>query len=336
MSATLTREMYCQYLLSSQTKYNQSHLASHVAGLNHDDVYRYLKYDKLTPSLVWERVKPIMTQSGNAYIIFDDTVLDKSYSFAIDGVRRQWSGNAKTVIKGIGVVNCLYYEPAFNKWWIIDYRIFDPERDGKTKHDHVRDMLESAKYRGLLFSTVLMDAWYATAEMMRYLIDEGKRFFCPLKSNRKVDDSEGKEPYKYVRDVQWTADEEQHGKMVKLHKFPKDMRLKLFRVVVSSDRTDYIVTNDVALSSTTDVQDENAIRWHIEQFHREEKQLTGIEQSPCRLNRSQRNHICSAILVWVRLKEAAYATQKTVYALKEGLLHDYLVKEMLTPKIAFT
>jgi hypothetical protein len=49
----------------------------------------------------------------------DDTVLDKSYSFAIEGVRRQWSGNTKTVIKGIGVVNCLYYEPAFDKWWII-------------------------------------------------------------------------------------------------------------------------------------------------------------------------------------------------------------------------
>lgn len=239
--------MYCQYLLSSQTKYNQSHLASHVAGLKHDDVYRYLKYDKLTPSLVWEYVKPRMTQSGNAYVIFDDTVLDKSYSMVIDGVRRQWSGNAHAVIKGIGVVNCLYYEPAFQKWWVIDYRIFDPERDGKTKHDHVRDMLESAKYRGLLFSTVLMDAWYATAEMMRYLIDENKRFFCPLKSNRKVDDSRGTEAYKYARDVQWTADEERHGKMVKLHKFPKDMRLKLFRFVVSSDRTEYIVTNDVAL-----------------------------------------------------------------------------------------
>lgn len=331
----VTRQMYCQYLLSSQSKYNQSHFATHMHGVTHDEVYRYLKHERLTPSLVWERVKPMMTQSGKAYIIFDDTVLDKSYSTSIDGVRRQWSGNAKAVIKGIGVVNCLYYEPAFGKWWLIDFRIFDPDRDGKTKHDHVRDMLESAKYRGVLFSTVLMDSWYATAAMMRYLIDEGKRFFCPLKSNRTVDDSEGKEPYKYVRDVQWTSDETQCGKMVKLHKFPKDMRLKLFRVAVSTDCTEYIVTNDTALSKVKDVQDENALRWRIEQFHREEKQITGIERSPCRLNRSQRNHICSAMLVWVRFKEAAYATQKTVYALKEGLLHDYLVNQLRTPNIAF-
>ena len=98
----VTRALYCQYLLGSQSKYNQSHLASHVVGLKHDDVYRYLsKYDKLTPSLVWERVKPMMTQSSKAYIIFNDTVLDKSHLFVIDGVRRQWSGNAKTVTKGI-------------------------------------------------------------------------------------------------------------------------------------------------------------------------------------------------------------------------------------------
>jgi hypothetical protein len=33
-----------------------------------------------------------------------------------------------------------------------------PERDGKSKHNRVRDMLEIAKYREFLFSTLLMDA----------------------------------------------------------------------------------------------------------------------------------------------------------------------------------
>jgi hypothetical protein len=331
----VTRQLYCQYLLSSQTKYNQSHLASHYEGLHHDDVYRYLKHEDLTPSVVWEHVKPLLHQSQDGYLLFDDTVLDKSYSNKIVGVRSQWSGNAHTVIKGIGVVNCVYYEPHSDRFWIIDFRIFDPERDGKNKLDHVRDMLESARVRGLLFSTVLVDSWYATAEFMRYLIDEGKRFFCPIKSNRKVDDTQGKEPYKYARDIQWTEQELATGNMVKLHKFPKDMRLKLFRVAVSSDRTDYIVTNDMTLLSTRDVQQENAMRWHIEQFHREEKQITGIECSPARLNRSQRNHICSAILVWIRLKQVAFAQAKSIYAVKEGLLRDYLIKELKSPLIAF-
>lgn len=331
----VTRQLYCQYLLSSQSKRNQTHLANHYDGMTNDDVHRYLKHEHLTPALVWEHVQPLMSQSGTAYLLFDDTVLDKRYSSSIDGVRRQWSGNAHAVIKGIGVVNCVYVEPNLHQYWIIDFRIFDPERDGKTKHDHVRDMLESAKYRGLLFETVLMDSWYATAEMMRYLIGEGKRFLCPLKSNRKVDDSSGKQPYKYVRDVEWTDEEQKHGKMVKLHKFPGHLRLKLFRVEVSSSLTEYIVTNDIALSSTQDVQQENVIRWFIEQFHREEKQVTGIESSPARLNRAQRNHICSAILVWIRLHQAAQAMSKSIYAVKEGLLREYLIKELRAPQIAF-
>ncbi|MBQ32001.1 MAG: transposase, partial [Deltaproteobacteria bacterium] len=46
--------------------------------------------------------------SEAGYVVFDDTVLDKSHSKHIDLVRRQYSGNAKSVIRGIGVVNCVY------------------------------------------------------------------------------------------------------------------------------------------------------------------------------------------------------------------------------------
>jgi hypothetical protein len=84
--------LYRRYLLSSQSKYNQRHVASRVAGLDHDEAYGYLKHDKPTPSLAWEDVKPIRRQSGNAYVIVGDTVLDTSHAFAIDGVRRQCSG----------------------------------------------------------------------------------------------------------------------------------------------------------------------------------------------------------------------------------------------------
>jgi hypothetical protein len=51
----------------------------------------------------------------------------------------------------------------------------------------------------------------------------------------------------------------------------KDMRLKLFRLAVSSDRPDFIVRSDGAFSSTKNRQDESAIRWHIERFQRQEK-----------------------------------------------------------------
>ena len=63
---------------------------------------------------------------------------------------------------GIGIVNCVYVNPNGN-WWIIDYRIYDKQCDGKTKIDHVMDMLKLAVFgRFIDFNYVLMDTWYAT------------------------------------------------------------------------------------------------------------------------------------------------------------------------------
>ncbi|MCY7376999.1 MAG: transposase [Pyrinomonadaceae bacterium] len=74
-------------------------------------------------------------------------------------------------------------------------------------------------------------------------------------------------------------------------------------MVTSTNRTDYIVTNDMTQSDTDEAQKASGRRWEIEQFHREAKQITGIEYCQYRLNRSQRNHIASALLVRVAFKE---------------------------------
>ena len=132
-----TRELYCQYLLLSQINYTCTNLAEHINALYHNSVYRFLKGEKLTPSLVWEKVKPLLAQSPDGCLLFYDTVLDKSYSHDIGGVRRQYSGNAHGIVKGLGVVNLVYYDPHTDQYFVLDFRLFDPERDGKTKLDHV-------------------------------------------------------------------------------------------------------------------------------------------------------------------------------------------------------
>ncbi len=75
------------------------------------------------------------------------------------------------------------------------------------------------------------------------------------------------------------------------------------------------------------------IRWKVEEFHRELKQLTGIESCQCRKARIQRNHIACAILVGLRLKDLAYQTGQTIYQIKYGLLSDYLIQQLKRPDI---
>ncbi|MDQ3651465.1 MAG: hypothetical protein M3458_14560 [Acidobacteriota bacterium] len=74
-----------------------------------------------------------------AYLLFDDTVADKNYSHSNELVRRQYSGNTKRVIKGIGIVTCVYVNPETLQFRIIDYHIYEPATNGKTELNHVRE-----------------------------------------------------------------------------------------------------------------------------------------------------------------------------------------------------
>jgi hypothetical protein len=328
-----TKLDYCQYLLSSQSNYTLTNLAEHLASFSHDTINRYLKGEKLVPRMLFEQVQPLLEPDPEAYLIFDDTVLDKGFGPSIEVTRKQWSGNEKSVIRGIGVVSCVYVNPKTERFWVLDYRIFDPDADGKTKLEHVRDMLGSVAHRGLEFSTVLMDSWYATKDLMLLIDEMAKTFYCPLKSNRQVDDSGGEKPYRRVDELGWSEQELEKGKLVKIKGFSKDHKVKLFRVVVHSRRTEWIVTNDLSRNSTHDAREGRALRWKIEEFHREAKQLTGIEGCQCRSARIQRNHIACALLVWSRLKHLAYQSGQTIYRVKHGLLQDYLIQQLKNPTV---
>ncbi len=334
MHEPVTRLDYCQYLLVSQINYTLTNFADHTERFSHDAINRYLRGDRLTPRRVWDNVATDIMPTPDGYVIFDDTVLDKHSSFAINLVRRQYSGNAGGGIKGIGVVTCVYVTPATDQFWLIDYRIYDPEGDGKTKLDHVREMLGTlVHHKRLPFRAVLMDTWYATKDLMLYIESLQKLYYCPLKANRQVDDSDGTRPYERVDALTWSMTEAHVGKRIKIKGFPKDHHVQLFRVVASTRRTDWIVTNDPAADATDVTQAACDVRWKIEQLHREGKQLTGLERCQCRKARIQRNHIACAFLVWVRLKALAAHTGRTVYQLKHGLLDDYLIQQLKTPSL---
>jgi len=331
----VTAQLYGQFLLSSQVNYTGTYLAEHLTGLQHDNVQYFLRTTRFTPRQLWQQVRPAFVGSARGYVLFDDTVLDKRHSQRIELVRRQYSGNAHGIIKGIGLDNCVYVNPETNQFWLLDYRLFAPEADGKSKLDHVADMLDQLAARRVPYRTVLMDSWYATTALFKQLTETNKFFYCPLKSNRLVDDSGGQQPCQPVALLSWSANEVAQGKLLKVKGMPKDSKLKLFRVLVSTHRTDYLVTNEVAQDDTQAAEQESNVRWLIEQFHREAKQLTGLQACQCRLARSQRNHIALALRTWTCLKRLACQAKTTAYQLKQRLLDDYMRRELTQPTLRF-
>ena len=110
--------------------------------LSHDVINRYLQDDNVRHEIIWEQVKGVIETDPDAFLVFDDSVTDKNYSHKIWMVRLQYSGNAHGLIKGIGVVNCLYVNPKTQRYWIIDWRVFDPENDAKSKLTHMQEIFD--------------------------------------------------------------------------------------------------------------------------------------------------------------------------------------------------
>jgi hypothetical protein len=335
-SMSFSKMDYCQFLLSSQVNYTLTHLAEHLQSFSHDTINRYLSGVTLRPHHLWEKVQPLLEQHPEAFLLFDDTVLDKSFGPQIEMTQKQWSGNTHGLVQGIGLVCCVYVNPQTGHFWVLDYRLYDPQQDGKSKLQHVMAMFESALRRRLLFQTVLMDSWYASKELMLLFDRNGKTFYCPIKSDRQVDDSGGIQSYRRVDSLEWSEAELVQGKRVKLRGFPKDYKVQLFRVVVSSHRTEHVVTNDVTQASAQGAREVCAVRWKIEEMHREAKQLTGLESCQCRKARIQRNHIHCALLVWTRLKQLSYHLGRSTYEIKRGLLSDYLIQQLKNPSVSMT
>ncbi len=111
----------------------------------------------------------------------------------------------------------------------MDYRLYNPDGDGNSK----LDLCGPDAARGsvcplqLPLNTVWMDSWYAAKKLMALIEGLGKLYYCPLKTNRLVDDSDGSEPYKRIDELQWNAIEAKCGKLIKICGFPKPKKVSI-------------------------------------------------------------------------------------------------------------
>ena len=325
----ITKRDYVEYLISTPVNYTCSNLAKHLEAVSHDAVTDYLGRDQLKARHVWDLARQLIKDSPAGYLIVDDSVQDKRHSRQIELVKSQYSGNEHDVVRGIGVVNLVHSNG--EDYYPIDYRIYAPDADGKTKNDHCREMLLNAFHEKQLHAhTILFDTWYASEANLKLIHRLDKVFVTHLASNRMV----SLEPKRWIHlaAIEWSALDLQNGMVVKLKKVP--FKVRLFKVVTTKGDIDWVITNDLDSAITTQVvQNADDVRWQIEQLHRELKQLTGSEKCECRLQRSQRNHLACCYHAWFSLKVKADELGKSLYALKHDLLYEFLRAELRDPRI---
>ena len=327
----ITRMKYVEYLISTPVNYTCTNLAAHLDDVSHDVVTDYLSQERLTARHLWELTQGLIQDSAEAYLIIDDSVQNKKYSRSIELVKRQYSGAEGGLVRGIGVVNLLHTDGR-GQFYPIDFRIYAKQHDGKSKNEHFQDMLHQAiGDKQIKARNVLFDSWYASWQNLKLVHRLALTFYTTLKSNRLV--SLNKEDgYIHLDEIEWSSEQLKQGMIVKLKKVP--FKVKLFKLVATNGDIDWVITNDLDSTSTAQVaQEANDVRWEVEQFHRELKQLTGSEKCQCRKQRSQRNHLACCYHAWLTMKVEAIKLKKTIYQVKSDLLTDYLRAELRSPRI---
>ena len=119
---------------------------------------------------------------------------------------------------------------------------------------------------------------------------------------------------------------------IKLKEVP--FYVQLFKLVAPNGDIEWGISNHPSPFSKSDIQDENAVRWQIEQLHRELKQSTGSEKCECRKARSQRNHLACCYHAWLSLKVQAQEFGKSLYQVQHDLFSDYLRAALRSPCIS--
>jgi hypothetical protein len=262
-----------------------SEVAPEGMELSHDSISRWLSSAKVQPKDLWEvSRKEIENRAG--ILVFDDVVIDKSRSNKMELVRWQYSGAEHGVVKGIGVVNALW-QSCRDEYTPIDYRIWNPPEDGKTKNNHFRDMLSSAKLRGLEPEMVVADSWYASLDNLKSIRSHGWDWVMGLKSNRTVN-----KPLVQIG----TLNIPDEGLKVHLKGYGW---IRLFRFEGKNGRTDYIGSSRFDLTREQ-VKSYFERRWSIEVMHKELKQTCGFSRCQSTSGRAGRNHIGLSLIALVR------------------------------------
>jgi hypothetical protein len=344
---------YIHFLVAAQKEFTCTEAArSHPKeedGPAHDAFTRLLQRRPPDTEALWQEAEPVV-DPGDGLLILDDTTLDKPYANKIEHVTWHWSGKHKDVVKGINLLTLLWRssseEPVSEKaseesysegtpretHVPCDFRLY--EKDGKTKNEHFREMLDGASEREFGPEYVVFDSWYSGLDNLKKVRDLDWAFFTRLEKNRKVnpDDTYNRQ----IREIEIPEE----GRVVHLKGYGF---VKVFR----TDSTDgdaededpgeseekniqYWATNN--LEMTEEKREELARRaWGVETYHRRLKQYCGVERSQCQSARAQHNHIQMSIRAFLRLELHRVETAISFYESKTAIIREAIRAYLADP-----
>lgn len=284
----------------------------------HDAVRRMLERQSQHTETLKKIAEPHLSKIGG-YLVIDDSTLDKFYSKKNEIVYKVWSGKHHRVVQGINLITTVWTDGSAIIPFI--FRIYDPNRDEKTRNDHFQDMLTEARNWGCSPEFVLFDTWYAGLENLKLIRSFNWHFLTRLKYNRHVNPDDT-----YNRPVS-ELDIPDEGYVVHLKGYGF---IKIFRHVNSDGECEYWATSKTEMKSS----EWKAIKgngWKIEEYHRGLKQCCSVESCPARTKDVQIGHIFLSIQAFIAFEKCRIESGISWYESKQSLVIDAISRFIVSP-----
>lgn len=286
----------------------------------HDAFTRLLQRIEPDAETLWLEAQP-QIDLNSGILILDDSTLEKPYSRFNALVYQHWSGKPKEVVSGINLITLLWTDGV--RCVPVDYRVFDKDRDGKTKNDHFSDMLLAAFERGFAPQLVCFDSWYGSVGNLKLVRSLGWHFLTRLKANRQIRVAGGQR--QAVAEAGLCGGD---GTVSWLKGFGE---IKVFGVRATDGTSEYWATSRKQMTEK-ERESEATRAWRIEMYHRALKQQCLIERAQCRRLRPVLNHIGLCIRAFVRLESHCYREKMSWIEAKTGITRDAVRAYLANPR----
>jgi hypothetical protein len=286
----------------------------------HDAFTRLLQRLEPDAETLWQEARTQIDLTSG-FLILDDSTLEKPFSKFNALVYQHWSGKQKAVVSGINLMTLLWSDGI--RCVPVDYRLFDKDRDGKTKNDHFAEMLLEAFERGFSPELVCFDSWYASVENLKLCRSLGWHFLTRLKANRQIRVNGGK-----LQSVSEAGLGGGDGTLCWLKGFGE---IKVFRVRATNGTSEYWATSRCEMTEQERERQAKAA-WQIEMYHRALKQQCLIERAHCRRLRPVSNHIGLCIRAFVRIESHCYRERISWIQAKTSIIRDAVRAYLANPR----
>jgi len=288
--------LYIKAVVVFTTKGTCSALAEMLGNVSHDRLNRVLTGNWPGQKLLEITFRLLFAIVGG-YLIIDDTVIEKTFSKAIEGLSWVYDSAKKKSVWGYSIVLLVWTDGqiriplAFRLW----------RKGGPSKFSLALELLSYARNRlKIKPSFVLFDSWYASKKVLKRIKDYGWYFVTQLKKNRLLS---GQQIKKYKKHPYWR----EVGFLV-----------GQIKVVVVRNGKKYYATNRLTLTRD-EILFHYSHRQSIEEVTKVLKSKLMIKDCQARSIEAQEHHFALCMTAYIILERESKEKKITIYKLKRCL-----------------